>query len=301
MHLVTYQYRGEIGLGVVRGDQMVQLERATLDGRFNGSGAMIDLIAGGRARLDAVRLIAAVAGPQVLIPLAKVRLLAPVPRPPKNVICVGMNYLEHAIESARARGQEYAPLAHPAFFTKAISAVTGPYDDIAYPAPLSEQMDWEVELAVVIGARGRDWTPEQVPAHIFGYTVVNDVSARDVQYYHGGQFFKGKSLDGFCPMGPWIVTADEVPDPQALRLTTRVNGVVKQDGTTHDMIFDIPHLLAELSQGMTLEPGDVIATGTPSGVGNGRTPKEFLRPGDVVEVTVDGIGALRNRVVMRGA
>jgi 2-keto-4-pentenoate hydratase/2-oxohepta-3-ene-1,7-dioic acid hydratase in catechol pathway len=154
-----------------------------------------------------------------------------------------------------------------------------------------------VELAVVIGPGGKDWSEAEALDHVFGYMVVNDVSAREVQNQHGGQFFKGKSLDGFCPSGPWIVTADEIPDPQELHLQTRVNGVVKQDSVTTDMIFPVTQILAELSAGMTLEPGDIIATGTPSGVGMGRTPKEWLHPGDVVEVEVERIGTLRNKVV----
>jgi 2-keto-4-pentenoate hydratase/2-oxohepta-3-ene-1,7-dioic acid hydratase in catechol pathway len=153
-----------------------------------------------------------------------------------------------------------------------------------------------VELGVVIGQGGADIPRERAMEHVFGYTVINDVSARDVQTGHGGQFFKGKSLDGTCPMGPWLITADEVPDPHALRLTCKVNGVTKQDGSTADMIFNIPATVAWLSQGMTLLPGDIIATGTPAGVGFARVPPEFLHPGDVVECEVQGLGVLRNPV-----
>jgi 2-keto-4-pentenoate hydratase/2-oxohepta-3-ene-1,7-dioic acid hydratase in catechol pathway len=152
-----------------------------------------------------------------------------------------------------------------------------------------------VELGVIIGRRGKNIREEDAFQHVFGYTIVNDVSARDLQARHQ-QFFKGKSLDGTCPVGPWIVTADEIPDPQNLTLHCRVNGVVKQDGNSRDMIFRIPRLIAELSRGMTLEPGDVISTGTPSGVGFSRTPPEFLKPGDVVECEIEGIGTIRNTV-----
>jgi 2-keto-4-pentenoate hydratase/2-oxohepta-3-ene-1,7-dioic acid hydratase in catechol pathway len=258
---------------------------------------MLDLIGAGPAMLEQVRRLLEQAPAEAWRPLAEIHLLAPIPRPRKNVFCVGMNYLAHAIESARSRGREYEPLAHPAFFTKVNTAVSGPYDDIPYPTRISEQLDWEVELAVVIGRGGKNWSEAAALDHVFGYMVVNDVSAREVQNQHGGQFFKGKSLDGFCPSGPWIVTADEIPDPQALGLQTRVNGVVKQDSSTADMIFPVTQVLAELSAGMSLEPGDIIATGTPSGVGMGRTPQEWLRPGDVVEVEVERIGTLRNRVV----
>jgi len=153
-----------------------------------------------------------------------------------------------------------------------------------------------VELAVVIGRRGKNISAAEALDYVFGYTVINDVSARDLQTAYGGQFFKGKSLDGSCPMGPWIVTADEIPDPHALTLSCRVNGVTKQESTTADMIFNIPTAIEFLSRGMTLEPGDVIATGTPSGVGFARTPPEFLKPGDVVECEVEGIGVIRNTI-----
>jgi 2-keto-4-pentenoate hydratase/2-oxohepta-3-ene-1,7-dioic acid hydratase in catechol pathway len=183
------------------------------------------------------------------------------------------------------------------FFTKATTAVAGPHADIPFDANVSTQMDWEVELGVVIGKAGKNIPRDRAFEHVFGYTVINDVSARDIQNSHGGQFFKGKSLDGACPMGPWIVTRDEIPDPHALPLRCRVNGVVKQESNTSDFIFDIPALIEWLSKGMTLLPGDVIATGTPSGVGFARTPPEFLKPGDVVECEVEGIGTIRNRVV----
>ena len=157
-------------------------------------------------------------------------------------------------------------------------------------------MDWEVELGVVLGAGGKNIPRAEALEHVFGYTVINDVSARDVQSGHGGQFFKGKSLDGCCPMGPWVVTRDEVPDPHHLGLRCRVNDVVKQEATTAELIFDIPAIIEWLSLGLTLLPGDIIATGTPAGVGFARQPPEFLRPGDTVECEVDGIGVIRNRV-----
>jgi 2-keto-4-pentenoate hydratase/2-oxohepta-3-ene-1,7-dioic acid hydratase in catechol pathway len=232
-----------------------------------------------------------------MLPLASLELLAPIPEPRRNLICIGMNYREHAAEGQRARGQPVKMPEVPVFFTKATTSANGPYSDIPYDPAVTAQLDWEVELAVIIGRRGKNIPRDHALDHVFGYTVVNDVSARDLQYSHGGQFFKGKSLDGCCPMGPWIITRDEVPDPHALKLRCRVNGVVKQDWHTGDMIFDIPTLIEWLSRGMTLLPGDIIATGTPHGVGFARTPPEFLQPGDVVECEVEGIGALRNRVV----
>jgi 2-keto-4-pentenoate hydratase/2-oxohepta-3-ene-1,7-dioic acid hydratase in catechol pathway len=174
--------------------------------------------------------------------------------------------------------------------------VNGPFDDIPVDRATTNQVDWEVELGVVIGTPGKNIRAADALAHVFGYTVINDISARDVQIAHGGQWFKGKSLDGSCPMGPMVVTADEFGDPQAKRLQCRVNGVGKQDATTADMIFPVATIIEWLSKGMTLEAGDVIATGTPSGVGMGRDPKEFLQQGDVVETEIEGIGTLRNRI-----
>ena len=220
-------------------------------------------------------------------------LLAPIPHPHKNVFCVGWNYLEHFIEGGKHRTQAQDMPSFPTFFTKATTTVCGPYDDIAYFASLSTQLDWEVELAVVIGIAGRDISRHDAMHHVFGVTVLNDLTWRDVQRRHGQQWFKGKSIDGTCPMGPWIVTLDEA-DPRDLALSTRVNGVVKQDSSTRHMYFDIPTIIAELSRGLTLEPGDIIATGTPPGVGYARTPPEFLQPGDVLETEVAGVGLLRN-------
>lgn len=298
MRLATYRDNTRaVMLGVVQDDRILNLHSVAVAAGLSLPQTMLDLIAAGPAVLEQVRGLVAQAPADAWRPLAEIHLLAPIPRPRKNVLCVGMNYLAHAIESAQSRGKEYEPLAHPAFFTKAPTTVSGPYDDIPFVAHVSEQIDWEVELGVVIGQGGKDWGEAEALDHVFGYMVVNDVSARDVQNQHGGQFFKGKSLDGFCPTGPWIVTADEIPDPQELHLETRVNGTVKQDSSTADMIFPLTQILVELSAGMTLEPGDIIATGTPSGVGMGRTPQEWLHPGDVVEVEVERLGTLRNKVV----
>jgi 2-keto-4-pentenoate hydratase/2-oxohepta-3-ene-1,7-dioic acid hydratase in catechol pathway len=190
----------------------------------------------------------------------------------------------------------YKPPERPVFFTKATTTVNGPYADIPFDDNVSVQIDWEAELAVVIGRQGKNIARDQAMEYVFGYTVVNDISARDIQSAHGGQFFKGKSLDGACPMGPWIVTREAVPDPHNLPVRCHVNGVLKQDSTTAEFIFTVPELIEWLSRGMTLLPGDVIATGTPSGVGFARNPPEYLKPGDVVETEVQGVGALRNTV-----
>jgi 2-keto-4-pentenoate hydratase/2-oxohepta-3-ene-1,7-dioic acid hydratase in catechol pathway len=259
------------------------------------AGDMLSLIDSGRAGLAALRKLARAGGAKG-IALDSLHLLAPLPRPRKNVFCVGWNYLEHFEEGAKSRPHVQEMPAHPAFFTKAPTAVNGPYDAIPLHAEVTAKLDWEVELGVVVGRGGRNIAEADAMKHVYGYTVINDVSAREVQRQHGQQWFKGKSLDGTCPMGPWIVTADEVPDPQALRVTCRLNGVVKQDSNTRHMYFRIPRIIAELSAGLTLEPGDVISTGTPAGVGHARTPPEFMRAGDVLETEVEGIGALRNRI-----
>ena len=199
-------------------------------------------------------------------------------------------------EAAKARGQEFKLPAHPVFFTKAPTTVIGPYDDIVWDQRVTQQVDWEAELGVIIGVGGLNIRRGDAMSHVFGYTVINDVSARDLQTAHA-QFFKGKSLDTFCPMGPVVVTADEYGDPQNKNVLLRVNGVEKQNGNTADMIFPIDQTIEVLSLGCTLEAGDIISTGTPEGVGMGRTPQEWLKVGDVMETEVEGIGVLRNRVV----
>ncbi len=229
-----------------------------------------------------------------LVPLTGVTLEAPL-RPSRNVFCVGRNYLEHAKEGARALGRELKLPDVPTFFTKAPSAIAAPDAVLHLQADVSPEYDFEAELAVIIGVRCKNVREEDAMHVIFGYSAFNDITARDVQRAHG-QWFKGKSLDDTAPLGPWIVSADEIPDPQSLAIAFRLNGVEKQRSTTANMIFRIPRLIAELSRGMTLEPGDVIATGTPEGVGFARTPPEFLRSGDVMEVEIEGIGILRNTV-----
>jgi 2-keto-4-pentenoate hydratase/2-oxohepta-3-ene-1,7-dioic acid hydratase in catechol pathway len=221
---------------------------------------------------------------------------APIPRPRKNVMCLGLNYTNHIAEGAKARGQELRIPEVPVIFTKAPTAVNGPYDDVSAHSDVSAQMDWEAELGLVIGTGGVNISRAEALSHVFGYTVINDITARDLQFSHK-QWFRGKSLDGCCPMGPCVVTADEFGNPQAKRVSSRVNGVTKQDASTSAMLFPVAAIVEMLSRGMTLEPGDVISTGTPEGVGFGRKPPEFLHAGDLVEVEVEGIGTLRNRIV----
>lgn len=297
---------GSVRVGVVRDGELVDLARAAT--ALNAPEAreapdilrdMLSLIAAGPQALERIERLASVAPAEAIIQLGGAVLLAPIPRPVKNVLCVGRNYAEHAAESLRAAGaQPIVGQTRPNIFTKAVTTVIGPFDDFPYDASVSEKIDWEIELAVIIGVGGRHIQREDALNHVFGYTVLNDISARDLQHAPGLQWFTGKSLDGSCPMGPWIVTTDEIPDPSKLRLSLTVNGEVKQVDTTASMIYDVPTLIASLSEFMTLEPGDIIATGTPAGVGFSRTPPEFLKPDDVMESTIDGIGTMRNRVVL---
>lgn len=223
-------------------------------------------------------------------------LRAPIPQPRKNVFCVGRNYAEHIAEGDRAQKQSVGVTEHPVYFTKPPTSIVPPDGDILLFPQVSSSIDYEVELAVIIGKAGRNIPKEAAYEHIFGYTILNDISARDVQRRHGGQYFKGKGFDGSCPIGPWIVTADEISAPHNLSIGLTVNGEQRQNGSTADMIFDIPTLIASLSEGMTLEPGDIIATGTPSGVGYAMDPPRFLAAGDTVVCSISEIGELRNSV-----
>ncbi|WP_067560874.1 fumarylacetoacetate hydrolase family protein [Halofilum ochraceum] len=229
------------------------------------------------------------------IPLADCELRAPIPEPRRNVMCLGLNYADHAAESQGTTPDQVELPRSPVVFTKATTTVTGPYADIPVDSRVTRRLDWEVELAFVIGRGGRFIARSEAMQHVFGYTIVNDLSARERQKHHK-QFFLGKSMDASCPMGPWITTADAVPDPHALAISSTVNGDVKQDSSTRNLIFDIPRIIEELSTVMTLLPGDIIATGTPAGVGFARTPPEYLHTGDVVECHIEGLGALRNTI-----
>ncbi len=232
------------------------------------------------------------------MPFAAVRLHAPIPRPAKNILCVGKNYHEHAHEfhssGVDATGKETVPEV-PILFTKWPNSVIGPGEPIPSASDYTDSTDYEGELAVVIGAGGRNIAARDAYDHVFGYTIINDVTARTLQNRHR-QWFLGKSLDGYCPMGPCIVTADEVKDVGKLRLVTRVNGEVRQDAMVSDLIFNIPALIETVSRVMTLDPGDLIATGTCAGVGIGFSPPKYLRKGDAVSVTIEPIGTLENPV-----
>ena len=298
MRLVTYQLLNsqELKTGIqISKDQVVDIAAETkARGGAQFVTTMLDIIAGGAATMTLLREIEA--SPKTApIMLNKALLKAPIPRPLKNVFCVGWNYLEH-FEEGGAKLEDKRELPKwPVFFSKAPTAVNGPYDVIPFDANVSTQLDWEVELGVIIGKSGKNISEADAMSHVFGYTVINDVTWRDIQRRHGGQWDKGKSLDGTCPMGPCIVTADAL-DHTNLHLTCRVNGVTKQDSNTKHLYFKLPRLIHDLSLGQTLEAGDIISSGTPEGVGFARTPPEFMKDGDLLETEIEGIGVMRNPV-----
>jgi 2-keto-4-pentenoate hydratase/2-oxohepta-3-ene-1,7-dioic acid hydratase in catechol pathway len=309
MRLVTFKTKdGHAHVGVLKDTRIIDLN--VWFSRQDKTGThmhfdMVDFITHGSEALYIAKEALAADADELerlgmFLELKEEALLAPIPRPRKNVLCLGRNYPEHVAESVRAFNEGAAPVDKPdcpTIFTKAVTTVNAPFEDIPYDSTLTGELDWEVELALVIGKPGKNISRNSALQHIFGYMALNDISARDLQKRYGGQNFKGKSLDGACPTGPWIVTTDEIANPNDLRLTLRVNEVTKQDDRTSSMLFDIGEIIEHMSLGMTLEPGDIIATGTPAGVGLGRTPKEFLQPGDVIECEIEGIGLIRNRVV----
>ena len=296
MKLVTFSPlpSGQPRPGLMLDDKRIVDIPAAL-GASDANSSVLGLIRGGAATTRQLQELAKKAG-TATVSLADVKLHAPIPRPAKNVFCIGWNYLEHFEEGAKKLQDNRELPKFPVIFSKAPTAVTGPYDTVPFHSKVSTQCDWEVELGVIIGTGGKDITEADAMKHIFGYTVINDVSWRDVQRRHGGQWDKGKSLDGSCPMGPWIVTADSGIDPNNLRVTCRVNGVTKQDSSTRFLYFKLPRLICELSAGQTLEPGDIISTGTPEGVGFARNPPEFMKPGDLLETEIEGIGVMRNPI-----
>ena len=291
MKLGTCRYQAQQYVFILQGDQVLipalvpQYDQAIWRDMLTLIDNPPDLTATVAAASDAMR-----------VPLADIELLAPIPRPRRNVMCLGLNYLEHAEETASQVGRSAKAPEYPIVFTKSPTSVIGHDAAIPFDPDTCSQLDWEAELGVIIGKAGKKIQAENAHAHIFGYTVINDISARDIQLNHK-QYFLGKSIDGGCPMGPFIVTADEIADAQQLKIECRVNGKVKQASNTRHMIFNIASIIQWLSRAMPLEAGDVIATGTPSGVGFVRQPPEFLVPGDVVECEVERVGVLRNRIV----
>jgi 2-keto-4-pentenoate hydratase/2-oxohepta-3-ene-1,7-dioic acid hydratase in catechol pathway len=306
LRLVTFipspKERSRIGV-VLNDGQVVDIaiEAAGSKLAFD-SYSMLSLIhAGDQGMTQVQQLVSQAMRKRMMRPLMnQVKLLSPIPRPQANIYAVGWNYLDHFEEGKELHSagvtKEYPK--NPVFFTKGVHTMNGPFDPLLYDATNSIQMDWEAELAVIIGKGGKNISEQSAMDHVYGYSVYNDTTLRDVQHArHSEQWFKGKSTDGYGPMGPWILTANAVTLDN-LRIICRVNGVEKQNASYKQMFFKIPRIISELSRGLTLEPGDIIATGTPSGVGYARKPQEFLKPGDVFETEVTGIGIIRNNVII---
>lgn len=301
MRLVTYRasIETEGRLGVLVDDLVIDV--AVLGSR-NGvplPSRMLDFIDLGPVALSELKALLKEANGRWpvggALPLSNVRLLAPIPRPRKNIFGIGLNYVEHVAESAKSLDTAADLPKQPVVFSKPPTTVVGPDDPVVHRGDITQQLDWEVELAVVIGRTARRVGVENALDHVFGYTLCIDMSARDNR--RAGQWIYSKGQDSYAPLGPCIVTADDIPDPQALDLWLTVNGLEKQRSNTRNMLFKVDYLISDISQGITLEPGDIIATGTPAGVGAGRDPQEWVWPGDVIEAEVVGIGKLRHPVV----
>jgi len=303
--LVTYIHQGTPRLGAISDSQVIDLALAwdaypkRTDAPASRQGGFPDdmssLLQSDDTTWQLARSVAAwaealpdPAGASLRRPLAQVRLAPPLANPSK-IICVGLNYHDHC------REQNIKVPDRPILFAKFPSSIIGPGDEITWPPDASHKVDYEAEFAVVIGREGRQIPIDQAYNYVAGYTIVNDVSARDVQF-SDEQWVRGKSFDTFCPMGPYLLTADEVPDPHALRIRCWVNGELRQDSNTRELIFKVPDLLAYISKTCTLMPGDILSTGTPGGVGVFRDPQVFLNAGDLVEIEIDKLGRLQNRV-----
>lgn len=296
MKFVTAQDHLGTFVGVMHQDdtKVLPLKRTeeTLKGNSSLPDTMIDCISMGEAFYNkVVELTNLAKNEELYILIDDVKLLAPIPRPAKNIFCVGKNYAEHAIEMGSA---DDIP-EHVMVFTKAPTTVIGPNEQILNHAEITNQLDYEGELAVIIGKRGIGIKREEALDYVFGYTIINDITARDLQSKHK-QFFLGKSLDTTCPMGPWIVHTSSIKKPNQLNIETLVNKEVRQQSNTEHFIFPIEEVIEVLSKGMTLEPGDIIATGTPAGVGKGFKPPRFLNAGDLIEIEIESIGTLSNQI-----
>ncbi|WP_199539758.1 fumarylacetoacetate hydrolase family protein [Paraburkholderia kururiensis] len=305
MRLVTF--RAHVGaaarLGAIVNDTVVDLQRFGEQTSHALPDDMLEFIdLGPQAVAATTALLAEYDGRWPLgttVPLANVKLLAPIPQPRKNIFGIGLNYVEHVAESSRTLDTSKELPKQPVIFSKPPTTVIGPGDSIEHNEAITKQLDWEVELAVIMGTRAKNVSEGNALRHVFGYSLLIDMSARDCR--RAGQWIYSKGQDTYAPFGPVIVTADEIPDPHVLDLSLKVNGVTKQSSNTRYMLFKVPTLIADISAGITLEPGDIIATGTPEGVGAGRNPQEWVWPGDVIEATLEKIGELRNPVVGVGS
>jgi len=301
MRLVTYRQtvESEARLGVIVKDLIVDVQKIGAKNQADLPSSMLAFIdMGPQARLALDTILDGQEGrfpAGTALPLVNVKLLAPIPRPRKNIFGIGLNYVEHVEESSRALDTSKDLPKQPVIFSKPPTSIVGPGDAVEHNRKLTQQLDWEVELAVIIGSVAKRVSEADALSCVFGYSVMIDISARDNR--RAGQWIYSKGQDTYAPFGPCIVTADEVRDPHALDLWLTVNGETKQKSNTRHMLFKIPMLIADISAAITLEPGDIIATGTPEGVGAGRNPQEWLWPGDVIEAGVETIGKLRHPVV----
>lgn len=302
MHLLSYEAAGQQRVGILAADRQTVIPLNLAEQRYFGSAGVgstiLDVILQGEPALQRIRTIIekAKTDPDCPgIPLASVRVLAPIARPPKNIFCIGKNYIEHALEFEKGKDAGAAVPKYPVVFTKAATTIIGHQDTIRSHSDVTGELDYEVELAIVIGKSGSKISAENAMDYIFGYTIMNDITARDLQKRHQ-QWFLGKSLDTSAPLGPYLVHKSAVPNPGCLAIRSKVNGELRQNANTKDLIFNIPTLIETISSCIMLEPGDIIATGTPAGVGAGFNPPKFLQPGDELELEIEGIGILKNRV-----
>ncbi len=301
MKLVTYRASvdDEARLGVLHGDLIVDAEALGAAYGEDIPDTMLGLIDSGRPGVAALKTLMDAIGDMppihTSVPMSNTKLCAPIPRPRKNIWGVGLNYTEHVAESARALDTSDALPQKPVLFSKPPTCVIADGEPIQHNSKMTQQLDWEVELAVVMGSGGKNIAQDDAMAHVFGYSVMIDVSARDNR--RAGQWIFSKGQDSFGPFGPCIVTADEIEDPHNLDLWLTKNGEEKQRSNTGFMLFDIPSLIADISTGMTVEPGDIIATGTPAGVGAGSDPQEWMWPGDTIVACVEGIGTLTHPII----
>ena len=297
MRLVTYEIEHREGLGVMSRDGKWIFPLRSMDMDYKTMQQLIENISESEKQLleymssqDPYKIRGAA-------PIEEVKLLAPIPHPRQDVICLGINYMDHAEESARFKKEEFnGERPYAVYFSKRVNQAVNPGDGIPSHSDIVKDLDYEAEMAVIIGKEASHVPEAQVKDYIFGYTIINDVSARTIQNRHK-QWYFGKSLDGFLPMGPCIATVDELEFPPKVQVQSRVNGELRQNENTSRLLFGVAYIVSELSQGTTLKPGTIIATGTPAGVGMGFNPPKFLKPGDVVECSVEGIGSITNPVV----
>ena len=297
MRLVTYEIEHREGLGVMSRDGKWIFPLRSMDMDYKTMQQLIENISESEKQLleymssqDPYKIRGAA-------PIEEVKLLAPIPHPRQDVICLGINYMDHAEESARFKKEEFnGERPYAVYFSKRVNQAVNPGDGIPSHSDIVKDLDYEAEMAVIIGKEASHVPENQAKDYIFGYTIINDVSARTIQNRHK-QWYFGKSLDGFLPMGPCIATVDELEFPPKVQVQSRVNGELRQNENTSRLLFGVAYIVSELSQGMTLKPGTIIATGTPAGVGMGFNPPKFLKPGDVVECSVEGIGSITNPVV----